>query len=44
MSNEKTQGIGFFHKYLTIWVILCTVVGVLIGNFLPGVPAFFNQF
>ena len=44
MSNEKTQGIGFFHKYLTIWVILCMVVGVLIGNFLPGVPAFFNQF
>lgn len=44
MSNEKTTGIGFFQKYLTIWVALCMVVGVLIGKFLPGIPAFLNQF
>jgi ACR3 family arsenite transporter len=44
MSNEKTQGIGFFQKYLTVWVAICMVVGVLIGKFLPGVPAFFDQF
>ena len=23
MSKEKSTGIGFFQKYLTIWVILC---------------------
>ncbi|MDD2555743.1 MAG: ACR3 family arsenite efflux transporter [Syntrophaceticus sp.] len=44
MSNEKTEGIGFYQKYLSIWVILCMVVGVLIGKYLPGVPAFLNQF
>jgi arsenite transporter len=39
MSREKTQGIGFFEKYLTVWVLLCMAVGILIGKFLPGIPA-----
>lgn len=44
MSKEKNAGIGFFQKYLTIWVILCMAAGVLIGRFLPSIPAFLNQF
>ncbi len=44
MSKEKLQGIGFFEKYLTVWVILCMAVGILIGQFLPGIPAFLGQF
>lgn len=44
MSKEKTQGIGFFERYLTLWVIICMVIGVLIGKFLPAIPAFLNQF
>lgn len=44
MSKEKSTGIGFFQKYLTIWVILCMAAGVLIGRFLPSIPAFLNQF
>lgn len=44
MSNEKTQGIGFFEKYLTIWVALCMIAGLLIGKFLPGIPAFLGRF
>ena len=44
MSKEKTTGIGFFEKYLTIWVALCMAVGILIGKFLPGVPAFLGRF
>lgn len=44
MSNKKTHGIGYFQKYLTIWVTLCMVVGVIIGKFLPDIPAFLNQF
>lgn len=27
--------ISIFQKYLTLWVILCMIVGVLIGQFLP---------
>lgn len=44
MSKEKHQGIGFFEKYLTIWVVLCMVVGVLIGKFLPVIPDFLGKF
>jgi ACR3 family arsenite transporter len=38
MSNEKKQSIGFFEKYLTLWVLLCMAAGILIGKFLPGIP------
>jgi ACR3 family arsenite transporter len=44
MSNEKTTGIGFFEKYLTLWVIICMAVGVLIGKFLPVIPDFLRHF
>jgi len=44
MKKEKLQGIGFFQKYLTLWVALCMVAGVLIGKFMPSFPAFLNQF
>jgi len=44
LKKEKLQGIGFFEKYLTIWVALCMVVGILIGRYLPGIPNFLGQF
>lgn len=44
MSKEKNTGIGFFEKFLTIWVLLCMAVGILIGRYLPGVPAFLGEF
>ncbi len=44
MSKEKNLGIGFFEKYLTLWVALCMVVGVLIGKFLPTIPDFLGKF
>lgn len=44
MNKEKNEGIGFFQKYLTVWVILCMAAGVLIGRFLPSIPSFLNQF
>jgi ACR3 family arsenite transporter len=44
MRKEKTTGIGFFQKYLTVWVALCMVVGILIGKFIPTIPVFLNQF
>jgi ACR3 family arsenite transporter len=43
MEAKKNSGIGFFEKYLTVWVILCMVAGVLIGRFLPGIPAFLEK-
>jgi ACR3 family arsenite transporter len=44
MDKKKIEGIGFFEKYLTLWVILCMAVGVAIGLWLPGVPSFLGQF
>ena len=44
MSKEQNSGIGFFEKYLTVWVILCMFAGVLIGKFLPGIPASLGRF
>ena len=43
MSKEKS-GISIFQKYLTVWVIICMVIGVLIGQFLPQIPDFLGQF
>ena len=28
--------IGFFERYLTLWVALCIVVGIALGQWLPG--------
>ena len=44
MENKGSQGIGFFQKYLTIWVALCMIAGVLVGKYLPGIPTFLNRF
>lgn len=41
---KKLQGISFFEKYLTVWVTLCMVVGILIGRYLPGIPEFLGKF
>lgn len=42
--RKETSGINVFQKYLTIWVLLCMAVGILIGRFLPQIPAFLNRF
>jgi ACR3 family arsenite transporter len=44
MKQSKAAGISFFERNLTLWVILCMVTGVLIGKFLPAIPAVLAQF
>jgi arsenite transporter len=44
MKKNELTGISFFERNLTLWVILCMVVGVLIGKFLPAIPATLAQF
>lgn len=43
MSGED-KSIEFFERYLTVWVILCIIVGIGIGEFFPGFPKFLSQF
>lgn len=42
--EKGKSAISGFQKYLTVWVILCMAAGILIGKFLPGIPAFLNRF
>jgi ACR3 family arsenite transporter len=46
MAHEKksSAGIGFFERYLSIWVLLCMAAGVLIGVYLPQIPHFLSRF
>lgn len=44
MTRENNSGISFFQRYLTIWVVACMGLGVLIGRYLPGIPAFLSRF
>lgn len=44
MSENRKAGIGFFQRFLTIWVILCMAFGILIGKYLPAIPAFLGRF
>jgi len=41
---NKTEGISFFERYLTLWVALCIVVGIAIGKWLPVLPETLEQF
>ena len=44
MRKKKLEGISFFERYLTVWVILCIRAGLLIGKFLPVIPQTLNRF
>ena len=44
MNDNQKSGIGFFEKYLTLWVLLCMGIGVAISVWLPWIPHFLSQF
>ncbi|GAA0176655.1 ACR3 family arsenite efflux transporter [Clostridium sediminicola] len=48
MTKEKdikiTDEMGIFGRYLTIWVALCIIVGVIIGKWVPAIPQTLSQF
>lgn len=44
MKKENQPGISFFQRYLTVWVFLCMVVGVLLGHVAPALPELMSRF
>jgi arsenite transporter len=32
------KNIGFFERYLTLWVAICIVAGLILGQILPAIP------
>ncbi len=41
-KREEARGLGFFEKYLYIWVILCILAGILLGKIAPGVAKYLD--
>lgn len=41
---KKESKIGFFNTYLSVWVALCMVSGIVIGKYIPAIPSFLAQF
>lgn len=43
-NRKEGKGLGLFERYLTVWVALCIIVGILIGQFIPIIPETLNKF
>ncbi|OPL09670.1 MAG: arsenic transporter [delta proteobacterium ML8_F1] len=42
-ESEVTKEMGIFGKYLTVWVALCIVLGVMIGQIFPAFPELLSR-
>src|SRR4030043_398967 len=42
-QSDKAKGLGIFEKYLTLWIVICIVLGLLVGRFLPGFGQFIDS-
>ena len=36
------KGLGFFERYLTLWVVCCIAAGIVLGKIAPGTAAFLD--
>ena len=43
-AQKKAAGLDFFARYLTVWVAICIVVGVAIGQLFPAFPQTLSKF
>ena len=41
--KENRSAIGYFERFLTLWVLLCMVLGVILGKYVPGFSEFFKR-
>lgn len=39
---KQTKGLSLFEKYLSVWVILCIVAGIILGKVAPGVAQYLD--
>jgi arsenite transporter len=42
-AAKEKKGLNIFEKYLTVWVVLCIIVGTLLGKFAPQVAKFLDS-
>ena len=43
-APSTSEGMGLFERYLTLWVALAIIAGVLIGQFAPVIPQALSRF
>ena len=43
-DEVRGKGLGVFERYLSIWVALCIIIGIAIGQFIPAIPDTLTQF
>ena len=41
-AKAVARGLGFFERYLTVWVILCILAGIGLGRVAPGLATFLD--
>jgi len=41
--TKEPKGLGFFEKYLTVWVFLCIGLGILLGRFAPEASKYLDS-
>ncbi|MEJ5376286.1 MAG: ACR3 family arsenite efflux transporter [bacterium] len=41
--TKEPKGLGFFEKYLTLWVILCIIAGIVLGKVAPTVARYLDS-
>jgi len=42
MVKKKGIGLSVFEKYLTVWVLLCIVIGIIFGKIIPGLAKYLD--
>jgi len=40
--TKEPKGLSFFEKYLSLWVILCILAGILLGKVAPGIAEYLD--
>ena len=43
MVMEHEAKLGIFEKYLTVWIGMCIIIGLLLGNFVPAMVTLLNS-
>jgi len=42
--DKESKKLGFFEKYLSLWVALCIFIGILFSIYIPGISQAINSF
>jgi len=43
-KSKIEKKLGFFEKYLTLWVALCIIIGIVIGRVFPDISVVLSEF